>query len=1161
MTIWQVARVAPIIWCSQFVLQSARAEIERIAPSNKAEREGRRDGPCKVIRDFLGQPSDPSVPDVLTGTVTLSGDRSGKIDFSLTKKEERIGILSCGEGSFQYLIALVPDPVNTHLSLTFDRTVESIQGAAITAGYEFEAHYYPWKSELGHLELDLDRRTAQEKEKEKLELNPGVLLFRNSNGPFGLDKCGQKACLAVFLVGETATSGVNQVQFSNALSYVGLQKEILENTCSESAPILIIGPNYSGAVPSLLQAIKNNGTRKYEVFNGSATNKKMLDKLSKGGCQTCNHPIVHNFIHSDSELMNQLLWSEPMKRGQIALLTEDETVFGSTALDENMDPSQKSRVHLIQFPRNISHFRNAVHVLPGVPAGATDNVPLLRQLLPFDPHQSEGQDSLPSLSVRTASAQQAVLSNITHELNLHRFSFVGIRATDPIDVVFLTRLVHETSPDIRTFVLDSDLLLVREAYEAPLTGMLNATTYPLVLANQRWTQPRDRTETMIAFPSRTAEALHNATVSALNLVSQLNYPEPLVSCGSSPLSQATHLIEYSSPTKDNYLYPPIWISVLSRSGYWPLAVIPSQSNFLDPKATPIGVGFSYQSPDRLWWLSAGVVCFCSLVYAAFVCFFNFKGTGNIPLWAETFWVNPQERGRAGRLSYLTARTLAIVTLNITISAPLLRFFGEGGPKLFIMMQLVVLFALVVAAILPIWLVLFKFAIPAASAVWQYAWLLAVAVFSSVGFCICWFLSLLRSHNFEGYFTAWRSLNLASGVSPSLPMLFGLSGIIWWCSMHRTRLILGSDRMPLLPEIWKSRFPNGIAGKTEILGLGVKQSANKSFYQWPFRASGAVIIFLFVLWDPSDNFRSVETSWVQFLLRSAVGTLASLLFLSWSRMIWVWRALSNFLVDLERHPIRQAFSDLPREKSWSPVMQRGTLKRTYLFETRALESAEAVMTLPPLTTWWLRAVASLRENIKNNSHVVASGIRLNSVQAQGTFTLIRFMSNELITHRLVQQWRTGSSESLAELPKAKREFNEEARLLVVCNEFVALSFVFFIRTALLQIRNLLFFVIGAYVLLVLSISSYPFQAPRTLAWAMTVSLAVLGGGVCWMLAQMARDSILSRLTDTSPGKLGADFFLKAAAAGVLPVLSLVASQFPSVSNFLLQWLQPTMQAVK
>ena len=73
--------------------------------------------------------------------------------------------------------------------------------------------------------------------------------------------------------------------------------------------------------------------------------------------------------------------------------------------------------------------------------------------------------------------------------------------------------------------------------------------------------------------------------------------------------------------------------------------------------------------------------------------------------------------------------------------------------------------------------------------------------------------------------------------------------------------------------------------------------------------------------------------------------------------------------------------------------------------------------------------------------------------------------------------------------------------------------------------------------------------------------VLGIPVVIMLGQMSRDSVLSRITDTTPGKLDGDFYIKLFSAGALPVISLVASQFPAVSHVLLSWVEPTLQGIK
>jgi hypothetical protein len=61
--------------------------------------------------------------------------------------------------------------------------------------------------------------------------------------------------------------------------------------------------------------------------------------------------------------------------------------------------------------------------------------------------------------------------------------------------------------------------------------------------------------------------------------------------------------------------------------------------------------------------------------------------------------------------------------------------------------------------------------------------------------------------------------------------------------------------------------------------------------------------------------------------------------------------------------------------------------------------------------------------------------------------------------------------------------------------------------------------------------------------------------------MHREAILSRLTSTKAGELGWDFWLKFASAAAIPVLSLLAGQFPEINQILFSWLEPALQAMK
>jgi hypothetical protein len=60
--------------------------------------------------------------------------------------------------------------------------------------------------------------------------------------------------------------------------------------------------------------------------------------------------------------------------------------------------------------------------------------------------------------------------------------------------------------------------------------------------------------------------------------------------------------------------------------------------------------------------------------------------------------------------------------------------------------------------------------------------------------------------------------------------------------------------------------------------------------------------------------------------------------------------------------------------------------------------------------------------------------------------------------------------------------------------------------------------------------------------------------------LERDPIISRIAGSKPGELGAAFYLKLARYGALPVLGLLASQFPSISSLLLSWIEPALEAL-
>jgi hypothetical protein len=62
-------------------------------------------------------------------------------------------------------------------------------------------------------------------------------------------------------------------------------------------------------------------------------------------------------------------------------------------------------------------------------------------------------------------------------------------------------------------------------------------------------------------------------------------------------------------------------------------------------------------------------------------------------------------------------------------------------------------------------------------------------------------------------------------------------------------------------------------------------------------------------------------------------------------------------------------------------------------------------------------------------------------------------------------------------------------------------------------------------------------------------------------QMYSNALLSRITNTKPGELGLDFWVRLGTFVFVPLLSLLSLQFPELNNFFFFRLQPALQSIK
>jgi len=160
---------------------------------------------------------------------------------------------------------------------------------------------------------------------------------------------------------------------------------------------------------------------------------------------------------------------------------------------------------------------------------------------------------------------------------------------------------------------------------------------------------------------------------------------------------------------------------------------------------------------------------------------------------------------------------------------------------------------------------------------------------------------------------------------------------------------------------------------------------------------------------------------------------------------------------------------------------------------------------------------------------------------------------------INYWKRGSAGTPQDKTQPSRVPADEGYLLA--EDIVVLPFYDYVRHVVIELRNLLFFVVAAFCLLFGALHVYAFGADSAIDWSMIVLFIVLGTGVVTVLAQMERNPLLRRLTDAGTGGLGKTFYFDLLKYGTVPLLTVLGSQVPFISNNVLRWIQPAVEALR
>jgi hypothetical protein len=470
------------------------------------------------------------------------------------------------EFDVQFLLATIPDYVDSNSGWVADETIGAIQSAMSHAGFVLDRFKL-----IDWVRADNTRPDGVATDSRLHERQPGALIFRK------VDEATARRITfqVVLLVLETPTTGVHRKSLANAIDFIYRWS----STKDPNAPstLRIVAPTFSGSIPSLALELKPwpRFFSSVSVVTGSAmadVNPAIVAAIAPGIKYEAAVQPTSAEMNALSGALGRMNPGWPSGE-HVALLVESNTSFGQSAAptgpkamsagqtacpsfpNVTISPGAFPCATVYRFPLHVSQLRSDATLSQPAPVSLlpTPIVPLsFRDTTP-------ASDQLPALRPQLASSvAEATVDNILDNIRHEDLDVVGIVATDPRDVLFLAREVRKAAPDVQLFFVGSYLLYLQPEYIPYMRGALVASPYPLALGTQRTV---GRTTDRDAFPSFVAAGVFNATSIQLQAANQLvDYCDPSVNfIGATP-----------APCR-----PPVWVTVIGNDGYWPLNYEPS----------------------------------------------------------------------------------------------------------------------------------------------------------------------------------------------------------------------------------------------------------------------------------------------------------------------------------------------------------------------------------------------------------------------------------------------------------------------------------------------------------------------------------------------------------------------------------------------------------
>jgi hypothetical protein len=1067
----------------------------------------------------------------------------------------------------QFLIATVPDPLHSRLSLSTDSAIQAIAEAADASGWIFATQWLPWVDSANSEEKDPGKRRLERQETRIQEKQPGILVFRRSASYVDQNATKEKPSfkkdvLLIFLVGETPTAGVNPAQFQLARAYMRAIRETTDR-------VRILGPTFSGSFYSLERLLTDDRSQgavnMYHVRSGTVTGSQDGAILQGSGIDF-KGATAHT--GDQSRYLRTALRQLGIDDEHAVSLIEDESAFGSSATEVSVAPEnpppvslkqheEQNSIRVLRFPRDISHLRNAYRDAMAASKSGNSTSPDIEFSIK-DPEN--GEDSIPIFSgSQSPLSQYGIVNKITGAIQRDGIRLVQVKATNVLDMLFLANILKRQCPDTRLLLNYPDVLLVQAAQNEPLTGTLVLASYPAFFASNAWMGGGQK-QKPVTFPDANSESIYDATVLLLN----------------NDAAASQLLADYHWRGLD---HAPTWLLTLDRQGFLPVDVFPHKATEENgdtwfQRVTPLADGaLLLPYPPINWSFVSTAVALPCLALSLWIWWISSHPTCEMDARFSILQIDSES---VWRWFHIFIFLLVLLLMEMTIWLPGLLF---KQPTRFILL----LGGSGIAVIFAAWSLLKNLKVSRSAIRSAWLWLVGAATFLALWIVSC---SFPRD---RGLFFAFRARELRFGSSPTWPVLASLGAIALFTFIHLTRYYLAACQKPdvitsglstaleeRMREAWQD-FNSALEGDR---GLWFASRTQRPTGLILFALAAGLVGLLFRIDLLMRSIDGLTYNAIALVLQLLVITL---LLMTCVQIRSLWRSLQTFVVSLGMLPVARAFKSVDRSGTDRPIWVRRLnlqsidthVQSIYVLHNMTIV-AKNVLAVEPADSKYLAGIKMMSDEYGGR---IRKLLNVNGKRSRGeTLTLTKAMrrSNKEIAKETIGFLHNYWSRSPLEGPeiedKAGANGNSAAKitsselspldqLAGLAERFVALHYSSFILYGVRQIQNLLLFISSGFVLLMISLNCYSIQAPQFMGKLLLMLFLIIGASTLSCLVGLEKNLVLSRMAGSDPGKLNTGFYLKIAAYGALPALSLLASEFPSISNFLLSWVEPSLEAFK